>query len=140
MAIRPCRHPGCPALVTTPGHSYCPKHGASVRRPCRARGCSELVGLDAQYCQAHQAKITAEADRARGTARSRGYDERWARVRDLVIARHPLCVRCELAGMIVPAEVVHHIRPISEGGARLDPDNLEPLCRPCHEREHGRKK
>lgn len=27
---------------------------------------------------------------------------------------------------------VHHIRPISDGGAALDLDNLQTLCHACH--------
>ncbi|RLI76271.1 hypothetical protein DRP04_12795 [Archaeoglobales archaeon] len=31
---------------------------------------------------------------------------------------------------------VHHITPISMGGQPLDPNNLVPLCKDCHKREH----
>lgn len=30
----------------------------------------------------------------------------------------------------------HHIRPISTGGAALDPANLTTLCRTCHDAVH----
>jgi HNH endonuclease len=35
---------------------------------------------------------------------------------------------------------VHHIVPLAEGGAALDPDNLVTLCRTCHEREEANAK
>jgi 5-methylcytosine-specific restriction endonuclease McrA len=33
---------------------------------------------------------------------------------------------------------VHHITPLKQGGARLDPSNLMSLCNSCHNRVHGR--
>ena len=38
----------------------------------------------------------------------------------------------------MPANEVDHIQPIAEGGARLDPANLRPLCKPCHSRHTAR--
>ena len=31
---------------------------------------------------------------------------------------------------------VHHVVPISQGGALLDPANLQLLCKPCHTAIH----
>lgn len=39
-----------------------------------------------------------------------------------------MCESCERA----PATQVDHITPISAGGARRDPANLQSLCHPCH--------
>jgi 5-methylcytosine-specific restriction protein A len=51
-----------------------------------------------------------------------------------------LCVRCAERGRYVRATVVHHIQPVEDRpDLRLEPGNLMPLCRDCHEREHGRK-
>ena len=49
-----------------------------------------------------------------------------------------LCVRCAKAGRTVAARVVHHRQAINDGGALLDPGNLESVCRSCHEEIHGR--
>ncbi len=36
------------------------------------------------------------------------------------------------------ADVVHHLKPINDAGAKLDLDNLESLCRIHHEQIHHR--
>ncbi len=67
-----------------------------------------------------------EPDR-RPSAAARGYDATWRKVRDSFLARHPLCVFCNKL-----ASVVDHVKPIAQGGARLDDKNLRGLCRDCH--------
>ena len=47
-----------------------------------------------------------------------------------------LCERCK--PRTVAAQLAHHINPVTEGGAKLDPENLEACCFPCHESLHGR--
>ena len=53
-----------------------------------------------------------------------------------------LCERCLKKGLYNPAEIVHHKVHISEDNIN-DPkitlafENLEALCRECHEEEHG---
>jgi 5-methylcytosine-specific restriction protein A len=64
---------------------------------------------------------------ARGCAASRGYDRRWRTLRAWFLSRHPVCVRCGS-----PASLVDHVTPLEDGGARLDPANLQALCRGCH--------
>jgi len=56
----------------------------------------------------------------------------WRNLRNWFIKLNPLCALCLLVGLITPGEVVDHINPISKGGAMLDPDNLQTLCKTCH--------
>lgn len=54
-----------------------------------------------------------------------------------------LCERCYKEGLIKPAVIVHHkvhITPnnIGEPSITLNFDNLEALCRECHEEVHRR--
>lgn len=44
----------------------------------------------------------------------------------------PLCQASLAAGRIEPGNVLDHILPISQGGARLDPDNLQFLSARAH--------
>lgn len=67
----------------------------------------------------------------RPSARERGYDKTWERLRLMYLMENPVCeiqVHCDGA----PATEVDHIVPISKGGERLDPDNLQSTCSPCH--------
>jgi len=52
-----------------------------------------------------------------------------------------LCERCLARGLIKPAAIVHHkiyITPqnVNDPNVVLNWDNLEALCRECHENEH----
>lgn len=80
---------------------------------------------------------TAQRDRRRGSAHSRGYDKAWANLRKTYLSVFPLCERCLKAQRVTPAQDVHHIKPIAvEPDLRLSWSNLEALCRPCHNRHH----
>lgn len=108
-------------------------------------------------CQARHAQRHARYDDRRGTPSQRGYDRTWqAFVRqyrsgyDLdpsdpqwatqIHARN----RCSVAGCrIGPSGLQYdHILPLTQGGARLDPRNIQPLCArhhaiKTHQEQHG---
>lgn len=71
---------------------------------------------------------TYDADRP--SAAKRGYDRHWQRFRLLILARDPLCRRCDSH----VSELVHHLVPLDKGGARLSSVNCVAVCTPCHER------
>lgn len=74
-----------------------------------------------------------------GSPASRAYDSAWRRVRQAVLGREPLCRSCAKDGRVTPATEVHHVRSIREAPEqRLDPANLEPICKPCHLSRSGR--
>lgn len=114
MPIRPalpCTFPMCGALVQ--GGGRCPAH----KRPPRQR---EHI-----------------PEKPRDSSSVRGYDREWRKVRAayLVSVRH----RCEKCGQ--DADTVHHKLEVDEyPELRLDPYNLEALCRTCHNTIHGRKR
>lgn len=110
--LRVCPGAGCTRAV--PLGSRCPEHPAPPRRPWRPT------------------ERSREHDRRRGDAASRGYDATWRRLRGAQLKREPLCRRCRDAGYTKPATEVDHIIPLRQGGARLDPENLQSLCRRCH--------
>jgi hypothetical protein len=89
----------------------------------------------------------------RRTSRQRGYDAAWEKFRrwfaTVVPAicgaslENPLPIPSPLTpdpfpcGRAGPSAEMHldHKVPLSEGGARLDPDNVQWLCRKCHNRK-----
>lgn len=73
-----------------------------------------------------------QQDERRGTPAERGYDAAWRRLRQYVLSTEPLCRACDKQGRLTAAREVDHITRISDGGGRLDIDNLQPLCKPCH--------
>ena len=100
------------------------------KRPCREPGCPNLS--DGVYCPEHRRAY------ARDSAHARGYDTRWQRTRAQFLRVHPLCAECYRDGRVTAASVVDHIVP-HRGDARLfwDPDNLQPMCKVCHDRKTG---
>lgn len=66
----------------------------------------------------------------------------WGDARSYVIDRdRGECQRCKRMGRIEPGAIVHHIEPLTPaniGDPRisLNPDNLELVCKECHERIH----
>ena len=113
------------------------------QRFCAHTGCPELT--DARYCPEHA--IEAEEPRvskqqryskARGTAASQGYDYDYQKVRAIKLSRDPLCERCLKKGLTVAATMTHHKKSVKEyPKLRLDINNLESLCNPCHEKIEG---
>lgn len=87
-----------------------------VLRPCLTPGCPGLTrkGL---YCETHRPKPSP-------------YDRKWRGVRDAALRREPMCRECGFRRAVM----VDHILAVRAGGARLDPRNLRPLCRFCHDR------
>ena len=60
----------------------------------------------------------------------------WRRLRETILAAHPLCARC-LPRRHVEAAELHHLVPVADGGTNA-PGNLQPLCSECHLAAHGR--
>lgn len=65
----------------------------------------------------------------------------WQAVRTQVLARDGYrCQVCKRAGRLTPATTVHHLQSVRQApGLKLDPANLETICRACHNAEHVEK-
>ena len=100
------------------------------KKPCARSGCPELT--HDRFCPAHTKQDARDYEKyKRDPATRKRYGRAWKRIRDSYIAAHPLCEQCNAAGRLTPAEEVHHIIPLSEGGTHAR-DNLMALCTPCH--------
>jgi 5-methylcytosine-specific restriction protein A len=102
-------------------------------KPCKHIGCINL-SVDT-YCYEHQ-QSKPSYDMNRPNATRRGYDARWRKVRKLALLRDKgTCQHCLRHGEYTPATEVDHIIAIVDGGSRLDLNNLQSLCKPCHSRK-----
>ena len=101
--------------------------------PCNLIGCRKLTR--SRYCPDHEKQERERYDASRGSSTERGYDHRWHKIRNLKLARNPLCERCEVAGLVVPAVLVHHK---DRNPKNNEPSNHESLCDACHDKEHAK--
>lgn len=61
----------------------------------------------------------------------------WRRVREYVLMRdHYLCARCGAPGKIVHHKIYLTSKNITDPSVSLNADNLETLCKDCHDAEH----
>ena len=106
-------------------------------RACKKPGCRELTFSG--YCSEHTTPAaTYQYDHHRGSAASRGYDSTWNKLRIQALERDfYLCQHCKANGLIKPATDVDHTIPFigKDDPLRLDIDNLQSLCKPCHSRK-----
>ncbi len=84
-------------------------------------------------CEAHRKQARQEYDRQRPTASARGYGRQWEKTRAAKLRSDPLCERCLARGRVREAWGVHHKDRDPTNNA---PENLESICRQCHEAEH----
>lgn len=121
-------------------------------RPCKAPGCPALVS-SGSMCEAHAKVRRKQADDHRGNATQRGYGYRWQQTSKGFLRSHPLCQcsECQEGKLKVTAsEVVDHIVPhrvdeaIKSGNADWikrawelfwNRDNWQAMSKPCHDRK-----
>lgn len=60
------------------------------------------------------------------------YDHHWQALRLVILDRDGHTCQLRLAGCTTVATHADHIVPISEGGKRLDPDNVRASCEHCN--------
>ncbi len=99
-----------------------------MNKACTDRSCPGVVrDGSCSVCGEQQRRRLPDT---RPPAHRRGYDKRWKRIRDGVLARESLCRHCAGRSRITAAELVDHIIPLPLG--THDVDNLQPLCRSFH--------
>jgi 5-methylcytosine-specific restriction protein A len=101
----------------------------TILKACRFPGCPAVAAQGSGYCAEHLPVIQAQRDQDRPTARQRGYDSRWQKLRLHHLKHFPLCKSCGRAG-----QEVDHILPLRKGGTH-HPSNLQTLCKSCHSRK-----
>lgn len=103
-------------------------------RPCRHPGCSALVS--GGYCEAHRPRRTGDRSAEAQSWRWMYQTLEWAQLRGGQLLREPFCRECARRGLRVRATDVDHIRDHKgDWRIFTDPANLESLCHSCHSRK-----
>jgi 5-methylcytosine-specific restriction endonuclease McrA len=99
---------------------------------CSHRGCSILAKANnGGLCDKHQKERHKRYDQTRTDGKlTKVYSTKaWKLARKAALARDlGWCVRCKAK----PANVVDHIKELSDGGCAYCLDNLQCLCNSCH--------
>jgi 5-methylcytosine-specific restriction protein A len=115
MIVHECRKPGCHALISATT-CYCSKHVNNTSRTY-------------DYIRMHR-KLTR-------TYRLFYQSKAWKQLRKLKLSKQPLCERCMKQGKYTLATDVHHVKPVFDyPDEKLKIENLQSLCKPCHEQIH----
>ena len=64
----------------------------------------------------------------------------WINLRNAYRREHPLCVECKKKGIDTLMNVVDHVRPISQGGQKLEWVNLQSLCTKHHNSKSSKER
>lgn len=99
------------------------------KRACRQPGCPNLVE-GGGYCDKHKSNYNRMRRDDEESVFYRSHA--WRKLSEWYRRQHPVCEQCGQA----LSEMVHHRRPIREGGDRFAVDNLQASCWKCHAREH----
>lgn len=115
--------------------------------------CGRQAEYESSYCSIHNKKdveskgssmasgIASHAPDIRPSASKRGYNRTWNKVRSIKLADNPLCEECIGVGIVKQAEEVHHIKPVADyPELRLAIDNLQSLCKLCHNKKTAEEK
>lgn len=96
-------------------------------RLCMHPGCGAVTS--GRYCEQHRPASRGRpwAGRREGSSSQRGYGAAWRRLREVVLARDPLCRMCETEVSTVVDHILH-----KEFGGDDSLGNLQGLCDGCH--------
>ena len=99
--------------------------------PCKHPGCGKLVPYGRDYCDDHTPVHRHDVKSTKGERLRKTLAKKLA---ERSSKTHPLCVKCQSEGKLVPATVVDHIVP-HRGDPHLfwDEGNWQPLCKSCHD-------
>ena len=129
------------------GRITMPKH------PCKVSHCKQLVDYSKLYCATHEhigiKRKQEQADRYNERVRNNEYNKQytkfyqssvWKQTRMTKLLAQPLCEECLKHNNVTQGQIVHHIIEIRDDwDKRVDQNNLETICRECHNKHHKRK-
>lgn len=60
---------------------------------------------------------------------------KWRKLRAFILMNNPICIECNRSY----ATVVDHIKPVRLGGEFWEVENLQPMCKQCHNSKSGKE-
>ncbi len=84
---------------------------------------------------AWQAEIKVQGGRLINDS-ARYKTKEWTAIRDVVRYQEPICRICQREATFY----IDHIKPVKQGGAFLDRENLQGLCKHCHNVKSGQER
>ncbi len=106
------------------------------KRPCRQIGCPALTESNTGYCDKHKSQSSYRLQRTDKAEREVYRSRRWTELSKAKRQADQFCERCQRAGRITPATLVHHKVPIKDGGDPWEWGNLESVCGGCQRKAH----
>lgn len=85
-------------------------------------------------------RAKAKWDHGGKSSTERGYGREYRRLRAMLFAQEPLCRPCKAKGRTTAATMCDHIVPLAKSGAAHSIENLQPICRSCHQDKSNRDK
>lgn len=111
-----------------------------LMRLCNHIGCRQWITANEKYCSEHKEQHKPKPKLKRTPRKKYKNDKfyhskQWSKLRKMHLVQEPFCRSCKARGIYKAAQMVDHIRPINDGGAKLDDANLQSLCFACHNRK-----
>ena len=104
------------------------------KKLCNQIGCSNIIAYDKRWCSEHERNNSKTEQNKfydktkRNKENSKFYhSSQWKKLRKIHLNEKPLCEICQSIG-----EIVDHKIEISDGGCATCLDNLQTLCKICH--------
>ncbi len=117
------------------------------KRLCTYSGCKEIVDVPVGYrgsprCERHRRAVTPSErvyEHHHIDGKNIYKSQRWVKLRAEVIRQQITCQHCLAYGIVTPGIIVDHIIEIEDGGPVWDINNLQYLCRTCHNQKTARE-
>lgn len=95
---------------------------------CPQPNCNTVIKGNESHCAEHK-EVSWGIKRQYNPFYS---SSKWRNLSKAYRSSHPLCEECKRKGIDRLGKHADHIKPIEDGGAPYDWNNLNNLCVPCH--------
>lgn len=114
-----------------------------MKKLCTYPSCRTVVDVmhdDSPRCSKHQHKKQVQQHQVDESGKYIYHTPRWRRLRLQKLSHEPLCEHCKMEGVYKTADMVDHIKEISDGGEPYDINNLQSLCHKHHSKKTGKER